>query len=865
MRLSVRAAALILLFASPLLAQDVFRTDTPVASATATTVTKKVLFLIYDPVMSDGRKLHVYKGWYDPNVLFPQILDAIRFSSGGYVDYQVVETHDLNEWPAMQGNFRYTETSYLACLANNATCYGSDFDFLKMFNDYSICSKLQSGTIDEVVIYGAPWFATDEFAWKTPGDVLPYYTPTNGQLYSSRTKNIPDCGKTVFVMGYSYERGLGEALESFGHRLESAVSVTVGRGFWDGCVGNATLGASDWDHFTCIDRDKTPSGVNVAGCGGNHSPPNSRWDLDPVTNLHDDYNTAYVNHACPSWANYPFTTKTIVNQNCNAWGCDRVGFLKWWMAGLPKNDGLNTKGNLNNWWRYVVDYDNAVAAAVIPNLTPTAITRNVPSPVVGSPVTFDSGITNAGFKGTGTFSVKWFVDGAQVGYGGHTAIPKNTTVSNGNSQYTHTFTTSGTHTVTFRVDADGAVAEYNEGDNDVSTSVSVAAGTPTFSNLSASLGCTATFNFSYSGTSSNFIVDLGLASDMVVGTYLSFGSGASSPITVANAAAKWASYRFGTPMWFRVRNADGSVVSPIQYANTVTCNTAPTFSNLSASLGCTATFNFSYSGTSSNFIVDLGLASDMVIGTYLSFGSGASSPITVANAWSKWTSYTYGTPMWFRVKNADGSVVSPIQYAGTVTCNLAPTFSSASATLGCSATFNFSYTGTSPSYSVDLSLTSNFSTGVYLTFGSGTSSPIVVANPGTKWWNAYTQGRLLYYRIYNSDKSKSISGAATVSCATETLGTFTSVSGSLGCTPSFSFAYSGYSPTYRVDLSLTSNFSSGVYLDFGTGASSPIAVLNPKTKWSSYTHGRALYWRVWNAARSRVSASGGTTVNCPGL
>jgi hypothetical protein len=389
----------------------------------------------------------------------------------------------------------------------------------------------------------------------------------------------------------------------------------------------------------------------------------------------------------------------------------------------------------------------------------------------------------------------------------------------------------------------------------------------TFSGLSATLGCTATFNFSYSGSTSTFHVDLGLASDLITGTYLSFGSGSGSPITVANANTKWSSYTYGTPMWFRVTNTDGTIKGPITYAGTVGCG-APTygaFSGLSASLGCNPTFNFSYSGTSSSYIVDLGLASDLVVGTYLNFGSGSGSPITVLNAPAKWSSYTYGTPMWFRVTAKDGGIKSPITYAGTVTCGTPTGFTSASASLGCTAYFNFAYSGSSPSYSVDLSLTSNFSSGVYTPFGSGSSSPIVVGSPGTKWWNSYTQGRTLYYRIYNSDKSKSISGSAVVNCATETLGTFTSMSATLGCTPSFSFTYTGYSPGYSADLSLTADFSSGVYNAFGIGSSSPITVANPKTRWSSYTNGRPLFYRVWNAAKSRVSSYGGAYVNCPGL
>jgi hypothetical protein len=455
---------------------DVPGPDTASEQAALVPVTKKVMLVVYDPVMSNGQKLHQYMSWYDPYALVPQINSAINTSSSGYVNYQVAQTYERNEWPAMQDGFRYNQSTYLQCYNSpnkDLDCHKtSEFDYLRMFNDLGICAQLQSGAIDEVYIYGAPWFAFDEFAWKIPNDVMPYYTPTNGWLYDLRKKNIPNCGRSVFVMGFSYERGLAEALESYGHRIESALSVTVGRGFWDGCRGNATLGPSDWDHFSCIDKDKTSAGVNVAGCGSAHFPPNGRWD-------YDDANTTPVTHACPSWDSYPFTTKTLVSQACASWGCGRESFLRWWMAGIPVIDGLNTKGNLNNWWRYIVDYDNAKTAAVIPNLKPTAITWTPSSPAVGTAVTFDSGVTNAGFKDSGTFNIRWFVDGVSVGYGGHTSVPKNSTVMNGNSALTYTFTTGGTHTVSFRVDVDGGVAEYDEGDNIASATVSVGSGSVT--------------------------------------------------------------------------------------------------------------------------------------------------------------------------------------------------------------------------------------------------------------------------------------------------------------------------------------------------------------------------------------------------
>jgi hypothetical protein len=189
---------------------------------------------------------------------------------------------------------------------------------------------------------------------------MPYNTPSNYWFYQGRKKNIPDCnGKTVLVMGWNYERGLAEAIHSYGHWIENALALTVGRGFWDGCPGHNGV-ASDFDHFTCIHKDITSSTpVSVAGCGNVHFPPNGLSD-------YNYNNPTLVPGACDSWFNYPFSDKTINNTSCTAWNCTgdtQLSYLKWWMSHLPRSQGLNTKGNLNNWWKYIADFDRAIIEA----------------------------------------------------------------------------------------------------------------------------------------------------------------------------------------------------------------------------------------------------------------------------------------------------------------------------------------------------------------------------------------------------------------------------------------------------------------------------------------------------------------------
>ena len=345
-------------------------------------INKKVLLVIYDPVLSNGKKLHEARRWGDPQALTNQIIDFIRSASGGAVNYQVTELAQRNEWPRKTDGFRYTESTYNTCMSDTGTCHRpDDMDYLQMWNDLDICNKASSGQVDEVFIYGFPYAGFDEFAFKIPSDRVPYNRPTNPWLYDGRKRNIPDCnGKTVFVMGFNYEVGLGNALESYVHRIESAMALTVGRGMWSARCGSENGTASDFDHFTCIDQDANSSSpVTVAGCGQSHYAPNSTAEY-----TYD--NRSYKPNACASWNSYPFRDKAITQLKCEAWGCTKEGFYTWMFGHIPKNAGLTENGNLRNWWKYIADFDNAVAEARTPVPTPTLTPTptSTPTPTRGA-------------------------------------------------------------------------------------------------------------------------------------------------------------------------------------------------------------------------------------------------------------------------------------------------------------------------------------------------------------------------------------------------------------------------------------------------------------------------------------------------
>jgi hypothetical protein len=107
--------------------------------------------------------------------------------------------------------------------------------------------------------------------------------------------------------------------------------------------------ATAWNRFSMLNKDL----AGKASCGNVHFPYNGTSDYNWG-------NTTYVNNRCNDWLNYPSTKGTIASSNCTPWSCNGYGYLKYWFNHLPYKSGT-TNNKLNNWWAYVVDYDNAVS------------------------------------------------------------------------------------------------------------------------------------------------------------------------------------------------------------------------------------------------------------------------------------------------------------------------------------------------------------------------------------------------------------------------------------------------------------------------------------------------------------------------
>jgi hypothetical protein len=282
--------------------------------------------------------------WNDPRELTRRLVRDLYEVSGGFANYEVVEWVDVDAFPLKRDGFRYDEAQYLAIWRDRSKAHQPDaVSYAAIFEEFGLVERVRRGEIQEVWLWGGPYFGYDEYAMKIPGDRL-FYPTDNPWFY--RPYDIPDCGRTVWVMSWNYERGEAEALHSFGHRCEGILSLTVGKGIWDPKRTPDNI----WNHFTKQAKD-FPEEAQV---GNVHGGPNAEGGYDYA-------NRRTVLSAADDWFNYPHLTGERKPINCEAWGGPdyHLNYLKWWLNHLPKAPG-QTDGFYNNWWQYIVNYDEAV-------------------------------------------------------------------------------------------------------------------------------------------------------------------------------------------------------------------------------------------------------------------------------------------------------------------------------------------------------------------------------------------------------------------------------------------------------------------------------------------------------------------------
>jgi hypothetical protein len=295
----------------------------------------RVLVLDFSPVIADSgsRPAHAAFAWRDPADLANQFTSDVLAASGGRMSYNIVEWRTLPEFPPKRDGFRYTAASYAECLRRREACHDPDaLDYERVLAEQGVPARIDAGVVDEVWLFGGPYFGYFEAAMAGPGS----FDINGGPFPTVRSS------RAFAIMGFNYERGVAEMLHDLCHRAEATMARVYGG--WQ-----ANKLTTSWARFAATSHESN----GRAGVGSCHYPPNATAEYE-----YDNPRAAASD--ADDWLRYPTLTGVKARVSRDSWGGPDYHreYMRWWLAHLPRRDGFAPDGKLNNWWAYVTGFDS---------------------------------------------------------------------------------------------------------------------------------------------------------------------------------------------------------------------------------------------------------------------------------------------------------------------------------------------------------------------------------------------------------------------------------------------------------------------------------------------------------------------------
>lgn len=302
--------------------------DVPTTGELPAPIARRVLMITHDPILQTqgGASVREHFGWNDSMALAKDYIDDVRWCSYGYANYVIAEHIVARSFPIKRDGFRYSEQSYLEAWQKRKFHDPDGVDYMALVREFNMIGRIERDEIDEVWLFGHPYGGYYESIMAGKGAFWCNAPPLEGTL---------GCQRRFVIMGFNFERGVGEMLEDLGHRAESILYKV-----FEGTHGERNL----FERFTRYDQ-KHPQ---RAECGNVHFAPNSVRDYDWG-------NPRRVLSACDNWYRFPDLAGAPRTVDCSEWGGGDIRVHhKWWLRHFPHTTG-SSGGIAYNWWQYVID------------------------------------------------------------------------------------------------------------------------------------------------------------------------------------------------------------------------------------------------------------------------------------------------------------------------------------------------------------------------------------------------------------------------------------------------------------------------------------------------------------------------------
>ncbi|MEW5940757.1 MAG: hypothetical protein AB1750_13895 [Chloroflexota bacterium] len=160
--------------------------------------------------------------WTQADTLANAYKQTMRSLSADTVIYQIVKRKTVSYFPVLEDGRQYTDATWTQARQDDRLAYRDAHgnyvfaNYLKIAQDFDLLALVRDKAIDEVWMFGGPYFGFYESRM----------VGRNALWCNAPPLEQP--GRRFVMMGFNYERDVKEMVHNFGHRAESILGAKYG-------------------------------------------------------------------------------------------------------------------------------------------------------------------------------------------------------------------------------------------------------------------------------------------------------------------------------------------------------------------------------------------------------------------------------------------------------------------------------------------------------------------------------------------------------------------------------------------------------------------------------------------------------------
>jgi hypothetical protein len=170
----------------------------------------------------DFRPAAVPSSWNSTDNLIQQYIATMRQATGNLLIYEVDNKVTVPNYPVLLDGRQYNDTTWTQANTDDKTAFRDSHgnymlaDYQRIINDYNILPAIANNQIDEVWMFGGPYYGFYESRMVGKGA---FWCNAPGIELNSRL---------FIMMGFNFQRDVKEMVHDFGHRAESILAMQFG-------------------------------------------------------------------------------------------------------------------------------------------------------------------------------------------------------------------------------------------------------------------------------------------------------------------------------------------------------------------------------------------------------------------------------------------------------------------------------------------------------------------------------------------------------------------------------------------------------------------------------------------------------------